>query len=270
MRVGNSPLLSSRLRRGSSHLEKASLPRQTPRIGSYSNRDASSALAVAAAAAPPLPLPLLAAPSARCPRSFILYPPFTQVRRPRSPPESSPEELSRHRPRHAAAAPAGLCVPAQSGVPARPAAAPRVPAQPLAGHLRLGSSAGLGADRGLGGSVCARVGHVRARCRRAERSGAGQSAPGLLLPARGKARGARREPSPERCPRTGAWAEMRAGMPVSRRAPGGRREAPGGARCQHQARLQARYRCGFGRSSLSLPCVQLPVMLSPASSFLYL
>lgn len=44
LRVGNSPLLSSRLRRGSSHLEKASLPRQTPRIGSYSNRDASSAL----------------------------------------------------------------------------------------------------------------------------------------------------------------------------------------------------------------------------------
>lgn len=44
LRVGNSPLLSSRLRRGSSHLEKASLPRQTPRIGSYSNRGASSAL----------------------------------------------------------------------------------------------------------------------------------------------------------------------------------------------------------------------------------
>lgn len=266
MRVGNSPLLSSRLRRGSSHLEKASLPRQTPRIGSYSNRDASSALAVAAAAAPPLPLPLLAAPSARCPRSFILYPPFTQVRRPRSPPESSPEELSRHRPRHAAAAPAGLCVPAQSGVPARPAAAPRVPAQPLAGHLRLGSSAGLGADRGLGGSVCARVGHVRARCRRAGGEERGRAPRGCCCQP-GERHG---EPGPERCPRTGAWAEMRAGMPVSRRAPGGRREAPGGARCQHQARLQARYRCGFGRSSLSLPCVQLPVMLSPASSFLYL
>lgn len=44
LRVGNSPLLSSRLRGGSSHLEKASLPRRTPRTGSYSNRGASSAL----------------------------------------------------------------------------------------------------------------------------------------------------------------------------------------------------------------------------------
>lgn len=43
LRVGNSPLLSSRLKRDSSHLEKASLPRRTPRVGSYSHRGVSPA-----------------------------------------------------------------------------------------------------------------------------------------------------------------------------------------------------------------------------------
>lgn len=142
MRVGNSPLLSSRLRRGSSHLEKASLPRQTPRIGSYSNRDASSALTVAAAAAPPSPLLLLAAPSTRCPRSFILYPPpFIQVprlgsrrcghrrsHRRRSCPVTEPGTL---RPQRQVC----VCVPAQERGPL-PARRARVPLCPHAAAPR--------------------------------------------------------------------------------------------------------------------------------------
>lgn len=280
MRVGNSPLLSSRLRRGSSHLEKASLPRQTPRIGSYSNRDASSALAVAAAAAPHSPLLLLAAPSTRCPRSFILYPPPSiQVRRLRlpplrAPPEPSPVELSRHRPRHPAATPEGLCVCARAGAgssarrPPRPALSARTTHAAPSSAPRAGSWRGIRKERVRGRWACQsrlQAAAGRAERLRAERPGAAGCQPGKGtgkpggMPAPSAARGR----VPGQKGGQGRWCPGDGGS--------GWPEAPGGACCQRPGRLQACYRCGFGRNSRFPPlCVQLPVMLCPASSFLYL
>lgn len=205
MRVGNSPLLSSRLRRGSSHLEKASLPRQTPRIGSYSNRDASSALTVAAAAAPPSPLLLLAAPSTRCPRSFILYPPpFIQVRRQAPAAAGTAEVTAGGAVPSPSPAPCGhrgrsVCVCLRrSGVPCPPSPCPAVPArtthQPLALHLGLGQQRRAGSWHGIRQErVCARWAcrsRLQRAAGRAERCGAER--PGA----------AGCQPGPERCRRT--------------------------------------------------------------------
>lgn len=105
--------------------------------------------------------------------------------------------------------------------------------------------------------MCARLGHVGAGCgvRPGGPRGAGQSAPGLLAvsPAPSAAGG--------RCLGRNAG---RGGVSRRRRLPA----AGDSRRSPLSARLQARYRCGFGRSSRFPPlCVQLPVMLSPASSF---
>lgn len=94
--------------------------------------------------------------------------------------------------------------------------------------------------------------------------GAGQSAPGLLAVSPGEGRGSPAGCRPRALPEDGCL-----GRNAGRG--GGEPEAPGGARCQRPALLEARYRCGFGRSSRFPPlCVQLPVMLYPASSFLCL
>lgn len=83
---------------------------------------------------------------------------------------------------------------------------------------------------------------------------------------------------------TGAPAPGAAGGRVAGQKRGGRQrwrcpchggslrpEAAAGARCECPGRPQARYRCGFGSSSRFPPRgVQLPVMLSPVTSFLCL
>lgn len=157
-----------------------------------------------------------------------------------------------------------VCVcPRRSGVPCPPAEPVSRSArtqQPRALHLRLGQQRRAGSWHGIGRSVCARLGHVGAGCgvRPGGPRGAGQSAPGLLAvsPAPSAAGG--------RCLGRNAG---RGGVSRRRRLPA----AGDSRRSPLSARLQARYRCGFGRSSRFPPlCVQLPVMLSPASSFFYI
>lgn len=176
LRVGNSPLLSSRLRRGSSHLEKASLPRRTPRIGSYTNRGASSALSCcrcfcSSFAAAATCCFLHKVPPELHPFSSSLYPGPTAAasrcrHRRRSCPATDPGTL---RP------PLKVCARAGAGTPCPPLGRPP---SPLCLSVRTGrappsdalqaeiSSAGLKADIGRGTErvVClsVRLGHVRA------------------------------------------------------------------------------------------------------------
>lgn len=124
--------------------------------------------------------------------------------------------------------------------------------------LGWGSSAGLEADTGLGRSVCARVGHVRAGCRRAagraERCGAERPGAAGCQPGE-RHGGAWRDAGPERCWRTGAWAEMQAGgggVPET--------EAPGGRRLQAEPAVSAQRACrhataaALAEAPASLPC----------------
>lgn len=97
--VGNSPLLRSRLRRGSSHLEEASLPRRTPHAGRELRRASRRCYA---------PLPPPGAPGA----SSFPPPPFLRLRRLRAPPDEPP--------RHPAAGPEGLCLPGSRDPPPFP------------------------------------------------------------------------------------------------------------------------------------------------------
>lgn len=136
LRVGNSPLLSSRLRRGSSHLEKASLPRRTPRTGSYSNRGASSALSYRRCFCPSFAAAatccfLHKVPPELHPFSSSLYPGPTAAAAAAAAVAGTAGVTAggaapRHRPRHPAAVPEGLC-PRRSGdpLPSLPSADPR-------------------------------------------------------------------------------------------------------------------------------------------------
>lgn len=285
LRVGNSPLLSSRLRRGSSHLEKASLPRRTPRIGSYSNRGASSALSYCCCfcssfAAAATCCSLHKVPPELHPFSSSLSPgptaaaPAAGTAGGAAPPPTPPTLQP----------PLKVCARAGAGIPCpplgrSPVACPSAPGtQPLLMHLRLRLiSAGLKADIGWGTervsacvclSVCARwacqsrLAGVEAE-RAAERRGAKRPSRGAAgPPAPGEARG-----SPAGC-RADVQGEAAVAVATSRprwvppsgdtrRSPVSAPSAPG-----------AGYRCGFGRSSGFPPlCVQLPVMLSPLSRF---
>lgn len=108
--VGNSPLLRSRLRRGSSHLEEASLPRRTPHAGRELRRASRRCYA---------PLPPPGAPGA----SSFPPPPFLRLRRLRAPRDEPP--------RHPAAGPEGLCLPGSGDPPSFPG---RPPPPPLHVH----------------------------------------------------------------------------------------------------------------------------------------